>query len=113
MQEPLQTKWEVHSDPVKAIKAEDAGLSLHKLPEPESTGKYTEAHNINSACVLCMCVCVYWGVLLGQDNCNCSSTPVQGDFGELTYLTWTHSVKRQRIIEDVRVCVFVCPTLLQ
>lgn len=58
MQEPLQTKWEVHSDPVKAIKAEDAGLSLHKLPEPESTGKYTEAHNVNSACVLCMCVCV-------------------------------------------------------
>lgn len=62
MQEPLQTKWEVHSDPVKAIKAEDAGLSLHKLPEPESTGKYTEAHNVNSACVLCMCVRVCTGV---------------------------------------------------
>lgn len=64
MQEPLQTKWEVHSDSVIAIKAEDAGLSLHKLPEAESMGKYTEAHNINNACVLCMCVRVQ-GILLG------------------------------------------------
>lgn len=68
VQETLQTKWEVHSYPVKAIKTEEARLSLHKLPETESMGKYTEAHNINSACFLCTCVCV-----LGIHNkCNCS-----------------------------------------
>ncbi len=54
--ETLQSKWEVQSYPVKAIKTEGARLSLYKLPEMESMGKYTQAHKQG---VISLFVCVY------------------------------------------------------
>lgn len=91
LQETLQSKWEVQSYPVKAIKTEEARLSLHKLPEMESMGKYTEAHQQG---LVSLSVCVYCTytvnviVPYSLASVYCSF----GSFKELSQLSWTHSV---------------------
>lgn len=64
LQQTPQFKWEVQSYSVKAIKTKEARLSLHKLPEMESMGKYTEAHNINRGLFPSLCVLYVQSVLL-------------------------------------------------